>query len=284
MKLSIVIPASGSQTEIDDTLVSVLENRPADCEIVLSHPVDYQDPYQLDDEVRLIECSRADSASLWNAGMMAAQGQIVHALSPGMIVHADWCEHAVHAFDQDASVGAVAPTLICPQQRRLIRGIDYHVGAGKRVVHHKRQTVLAPLLGTGFYLRRALHFMHGFDARFQVWADVELGLRMHSANYRCVADQHAQLRASSPLTLSMDGYRAGQIRGNLFLRARDLGVSKSQRLALLTELFRNGWGLGMLTGLAGRFLCSQLEPLRDQTAVSPTEGTERRGLDQRQAA
>ena len=41
MKLTIVIPAIGNQSDIDDTLVSVLENRPASCAVLLAHPVSY---------------------------------------------------------------------------------------------------------------------------------------------------------------------------------------------------------------------------------------------------
>ena len=53
-RLAIVISAIGSIESLEGTLVSVLENRPADCEIlvVLNRP--YSDPYDLQGEVRFV--------------------------------------------------------------------------------------------------------------------------------------------------------------------------------------------------------------------------------------
>ena len=272
MKLSIVIPATGSQAEIDDTLVSVLESRPDDCEILLSHPVGYLDPYQLDDEVRLIASSRSDSVSLLNAGISMAQGHIIHTLCPGTRVRAGWCRHATHVFDHDASVAAVAPSVYLSPAKRPVRGVTYHVGAGKRLVRHENQTVLAPLLAAGFYLRRAIQFMHGFDARFQTWADIELGLRMASAKYRCIADERLQIQVSpANFPQPLNGFRAGQIRGSLFQQAKAFGFASSQGLSLLSEPFRNGWGLSMFTGFVGRLACPTMELIPEQAVESKTE-------------
>ena len=272
MKLSIVIPATGSQAEIDDTLVSVLENRPTDCEILLSHPVGYVDPYQLDDEVRLISSSRSDSVSLLNAGISMAQGRIIHTLCPGTRVRAGWCKHATHVFDDDASVAAVAPSVYLSPAKRPVRGVTYHVGAGKRLVRHENQTVLAPVLASGFYLRRVMQFMHGFDARFQAWADIELGLRMASAKYRCVADERLQIQVSpASFQQPLNGFRAGQIRGSLFQRAKAFGFASSQGLSLWSEPFRNGWGTSMFTGFVGRLVCPPMELVREQGLESTTD-------------
>ena len=49
-RLSIVIPVLGSLDGLEDTLVSVLENRPADCQIVVVLNQPYDDPYDLKDE------------------------------------------------------------------------------------------------------------------------------------------------------------------------------------------------------------------------------------------
>jgi len=57
-RLSIVIPVLGDPRKLDDTLVSVLENRPAHCEILVVHNEPYDDPYQLSNEVCFIEAWR----------------------------------------------------------------------------------------------------------------------------------------------------------------------------------------------------------------------------------
>ena len=66
--LSIIIPAAGPQVSIDDTLLSVLENRPEDCEVILAHPEGYVDPYDLADEVQMISAPTHSLLGLWNAG------------------------------------------------------------------------------------------------------------------------------------------------------------------------------------------------------------------------
>ena len=59
--LSIIIPASGSESRWERTLVSVLQNRPEDTEILVVVPGRYNDPYQLREEVRFVEVGRRAS-------------------------------------------------------------------------------------------------------------------------------------------------------------------------------------------------------------------------------
>jgi hypothetical protein len=44
-RLSIIIPVLGSSTRLESTLVSVLENRPPDCEILVLLGAPYDDPF-----------------------------------------------------------------------------------------------------------------------------------------------------------------------------------------------------------------------------------------------
>ena len=260
MKLSIVIPACGSQTDIDETLVSVLENIPANAEALLIHPRDYEDPYGLEDEVRLVASSGSDLLTLLNEGIESARGEVVQTLCPGASVSPGWSEHPLEMFEADHRIGSVAPMLFGDRNRRYIRGISYHVGAGKKIVSSARQPVTAPLLGSGFYLRRALQFMRGFDTRFSAWADIELGLRMKSAKYRCVTSESRVSVNRADFVHVEQGYQAGRVRGCLFENAKAFGYARSQVIAILTEPFRNGRGLGIFTGLAGRLTSRRLQP------------------------
>jgi len=63
-QLSIVIPATGTQEQLDQTLVSVLENRPSDCEVIVPHAFDYKDPYDLHDEVTFVGSAAENLVSL----------------------------------------------------------------------------------------------------------------------------------------------------------------------------------------------------------------------------
>lgn len=260
MKISIVIPASGSQTNIDDTLVSVLENRPTSCEILLAHPEAYVDPYQLDDEIRLVPCPQSDTLSLLNWGCLAANGDVIHTLCPGIMATAGWCEAAMDAFYDDVHLGSLAPTISLPQGHARVCGIRYHAGQGKEFVSKSRRRVLAPLIQSGFYLRAAMHFMRGFDPQYGDLADVELGLRMYSADYRAIASDAVHVESSLAIKpQTMRGFRAGQIRGRLFHQAKSFGLATSQGLALCGEPLRNGFGLGAFTGLMGRLACGSAE-------------------------
>ena len=53
-RLSILIPALGSPEALETTLLSVLENRPHDCQVLVALGIDYANPYQLDDEVEFL--------------------------------------------------------------------------------------------------------------------------------------------------------------------------------------------------------------------------------------
>ena len=54
-RLAIVITAVGSVESVERTLVSVLENRPTDCEVFVALNQPYSDPYDLKDEVRFVQ-------------------------------------------------------------------------------------------------------------------------------------------------------------------------------------------------------------------------------------
>ena len=69
--LSIVIPAPSDSAALEATLVSVLENRPADCEIVVSLGFEYADPWNIADEVRLGHQAGAEAAVLHAVGRAA---------------------------------------------------------------------------------------------------------------------------------------------------------------------------------------------------------------------
>ena len=51
-RLAIVITDGGSIESLESTLVSVLENRPPDCEVLVALAGPYADPYELSGEVR----------------------------------------------------------------------------------------------------------------------------------------------------------------------------------------------------------------------------------------
>ncbi len=69
-RLAIIISAVGSVESWEGTLVSVLENRPADCEIIVALSQPYADPYDLKDEVRFVApLGRGSATATINAAL-----------------------------------------------------------------------------------------------------------------------------------------------------------------------------------------------------------------------
>ncbi len=71
-RLSIVVPISRDLAAFESTLISVLENRPRDCEVLVTHDGSYDDPFNLCDEVRFVI---ADSAALVDLVSAATLGR-----------------------------------------------------------------------------------------------------------------------------------------------------------------------------------------------------------------
>jgi hypothetical protein len=108
-RLSVIVPHQGDDKRLETTLVSVLENRPDDCEILVVHDGSYSDPYALGDEIVFVETEAGLSTpELLNEALMAACSPTVHFLVDGLRVTQDWVEEAAHWLESDSEVAAVA--------------------------------------------------------------------------------------------------------------------------------------------------------------------------------
>lgn len=109
-RLSIVVPVGDDLAAFENSLVSVLENRPSDAEVLVAHDGNYDDPFDLGDEVRFVTCGDNRSVDLVAQAATEARGRFVHVLAGGWRATEGWTEAAVEAFD-DAEVGVVVPLL-----------------------------------------------------------------------------------------------------------------------------------------------------------------------------
>jgi hypothetical protein len=136
-QLSIVIPAFDAAT-LEDTLVSVLENRPADCEIIAVLAVPYADPWSIGDEVRFVQApASATVVDCVNVGMASSSAEIVHVLRAGWRATEGWAEAALSRF-ADPEVTAVVPLTVAAGDRGRV------VAAGVRRTSGGRSVVNAP--------------------------------------------------------------------------------------------------------------------------------------------
>ena len=103
-RLAIVISAAGSVDALEATLVSVLENRPAGCEVLVALTRPYADPYDLKDEVRFLTPPRRTSpVAALNLALASVQSPVVHVLAAGCVVSEGWTNAALSHFADRAS-------------------------------------------------------------------------------------------------------------------------------------------------------------------------------------
>lgn len=264
--LSIVIPSLGDLPLLESGLVSVLQNRPRDCEVLVVLNQPYDDPYDLSGEVRFIHARHgAGLAESANLGFRHARSPVVHLLAPGAEVCEDWADFAVRHFDEPR-VAAVAPVVLelAGRKRVLSAGVDY--GPGGRTWSRRRlsrqtpgpaSTVLGPGCLAGFYRRSALDLVGGFETSLgDQLAPVDLALQYRYLGFRTVLEPACQVFA--PRLLSPPGeIGVGLAAERLFLRnAAAAGWLKS---ITLHPLAVSAQSLSVLpwkaiAQLAGRFM------------------------------
>jgi hypothetical protein len=199
-RLSIIIPHRNDQ-QLEETILSVLENRPRDCEIIVVHDGSYCDPYQLADEVVYVqEEPKSTVVELVNAGLMAACSPVVCTLLDGVVVSANWSEPALKRF-VSPDIAAVSPQLRIG--RSVVSGIAssaLHNVAQMRSgrVESQDASPAAPTLAAGFYRRKLLLALGGWnDDVGSGSADVELAFLMSELNLTCEYEPQVVVHASS---------------------------------------------------------------------------------------
>ena len=194
-RLSIIVPHRHHDSRLEATLLSLLENRPDDSEIIVVHDGSYGDPYQLVDEVIFIEEQRWSSTlKLLNAGVMAACSPAVCVLLDGTIVTDGWSEAPLSLLLESATA-AVAVAVQTPRSQTS-RGIDARLlhrpsiaQAGRIEAVGARAECIGPVLACGFYRRKVLLALGGWNEELEVQAaDVELALALGSLGLACKCD------------------------------------------------------------------------------------------------
>lgn len=204
-RLSIVIPVLNKLKKLEDTLVSILENRPSRCEIIVVLNEPYDDPYQLSGEVCFVEASKnANLIESINCGLAHCSAPVVHILSCGMEVSPSWSDAALTHFS-DPKVASVAPFVLQRLDRSKIisKGVAYRAGGKvKRLGYGKSSTDTSfgkePIFGAdimaAFYRRSALEAVDGLNPA--IGGDltgVDLALALHFAGYVCVSEPKCEM-------------------------------------------------------------------------------------------
>lgn len=108
VRISIVVPHLGDVVAFEESLVSVLENRPAGAEVWVAHDGTYQDPFDLGDEVRFVIARSGTAAALVAAAAEVVTSRVMHVIGGGVRATHEWTRSALECMQDDA-VAVVAP-------------------------------------------------------------------------------------------------------------------------------------------------------------------------------
>lgn len=222
--LSIVVPAVGDTQALEETLVSVLENRPDDCEIVVALGIDYADPWNIRDEVRFVRAPVGSNlVGCVNIGVAASTAAVVHVLAAGWRATAGWTDAAVGRL-ADPRVGAVVPLGIDGAGRAVSAGVRRTRG-GRIVTIAPRggdataTPAAAPALEAGFWSAAALRLVGGFPATCGVdAATADVALAIAVAGLDVVTEPLARI-IRGPARPADGAFRDGVHRERLFWRS-----------------------------------------------------------------
>ena len=235
--LTIVIPQWGPAQRLEDTLVSVLEHRPADCEIFVVHAGDYQDPYGLDgDELRLLDHPSQEPVGMIRHALTQARGEVVHTLLPGLRVQAGWASAALDRLENPL-LASVAPLILDPEnpQRIVSAGLVYGAGGRRKSKYQRarykpqrkyRGHIVGPDLAAGFYRRQALESVVASNVG-PLLADLDWALSLESEGYESAIAPDSRV-IGLPQLPRQSAISTGRCRQRLFLRhveSRGWGVS-----------------------------------------------------------
>ncbi|MEX0675980.1 MAG: hypothetical protein WD063_02815 [Pirellulales bacterium] len=241
-RLAIVISAVGSIESLEGTLVSVLENRPADCEIVVVLNRPYADPYDLAEEVRFLPPGRSVSTTGGiNRALATTRAPFVHLLAGGCQVSEGWADAALARFG-DRQVGSVVPLIWDAQRsdRIFAAGVGYRrhgrrylVGQGFQTLEpDQEQAIVGPCGFAAFYRKAALDFVGGFSTRLGPrQADADMALVLRQAGFTVAFEPCSCVRASAEADPAAAGFRQALCDERLFWR----NLTKPGRARALVE-------------------------------------------------
>jgi hypothetical protein len=264
-RLTILIADTGGAGPLETTLASVLQFRPASCEVVVVHRGKYEDPYGLSSEVHFIAGPpRANTIDLLNVGIEAARGEVIHLLAPGVEVEENWTVAPLRYF-HDPLVSSAGPVVHDAENREqiLAAGLGFSAGGGRVVWSappHPGELV-GPPLAAAFYRRKVLQALGGLDRELSIsLADIDLALCFEELGFRTVIEPASRVYATNRVLRTDSGFWQGQAAERLFWRHQKHRGTMSSWLAhpisIAAECLREAPSPAAVTSLLGRVVGS----------------------------
>lgn len=256
-RLSIVIPTIDDIAALEETLVSVLENRPDDCEIVVVLGCDYADPWNIRDEVRFVKApARVGLVGCINLGIAASAGQVIHVLAAGWRATPGWTDLALEHLASGAA-GAVAPMAAADASRgqALPTGVRCTRG-GRRITAAAKP--MAPALEAGFWRTDVLDMIGGSfsDTCGDAYADADMAVALSRLGCPVVTEPEAVVVRGSQRRRQA-AFMAGLHAERLFWRSVGGRPLLPALFLHVVEVLRHAFArapLGSVPMLAGRLV------------------------------
>jgi hypothetical protein len=247
-RLSIVVPFAGDESLLHATLLSILENRPTDCEIIVAHDGSYHDPYRLlHDELIDIEVLDCPSTiGLINEAVLAAVAPIVQVLLPGSEIECDWVEEPLSLLDADPLISGVMLPSHDDSVDRSFFGFDMTALPRRIELAKPRYRGSAtPAINGTFFRRKILRMLDGFlDAPSVENCEIEFGLAMRSLGLEAVIADETELDITAcPKAASQTAFARGQVYGRIALAYSKLDSSGVEINSMISRLGHLAGGL-----------------------------------------
>lgn len=210
-RLTIIVPHFGAAESFENSLVSVLQHRPEDCEILVPHAGDYDDPFELGDEVRFVDAGCHSLVRQIAEAAEMARGRFVHVIADGHVATPDWTDSALAEFECHET-GIVAPVVRIVGDSKVVAGSEVLFAGWRRTASSafhllaSGSTEVGPrdcigvegaVLSASFWRRDLLRSLSKtFLGDDVVEASAVYGLLAKKANWRCVVCPDSNLFAS----------------------------------------------------------------------------------------
>ncbi len=216
-RLSIIVPYDRDEAAFETTLVSVLENRPEYCEVIVAHDGSYCDPFDLGDEVRFVIGDSPDAKSLLKTAINASMGRIVHFLASGARATEGWSDEPIELFEQ-ADLACVSPVIrdlsaggrvVAAGWRDTSTGLRRPIAAGCEEPGRKElASVQGAFLAASFWRRSVLETITNVDVSEAIsCADYVWMATAREAHWRCRVAATSSVIASPQIVWPSEGVR-----------------------------------------------------------------------------
>ena len=235
-RLSIVVPVTGDTAALEETLVSVLENRPAESEVLVGLGCEYADPWNIAEEVTFVPSPRGYGVvGCVNAALDRAGGDVIHVLAAGYRATPGWTDGPV-ARIAAGDAAAVVPLAVAADDPLRVVAAGLRVSRGGRrisVVPRRSQAhadryrpapsrdPLGPSLVAGFWSAAALeHAGPRFAATCASVADADLAVALSRGGARTVVATDSRVIPPSLPAAAVPAFIEGLHAERLFWRSR----------------------------------------------------------------